>query len=87
MNFPPAFIDLGSRMTRIMVFLGRWASQLANRMIPGKSLADVLLVANSGTMSALPAGYRGKVIRLFESGVDLDLWRRDGKFQVVWTRR
>jgi glycosyltransferase involved in cell wall biosynthesis len=79
MNFPPAFIDLDSRMTRIMVSLGRWTSHLANRIIPGKLLADVLLVANSGTMSALPTGYRGKVIRLFESGVDLDLWRPTGR--------
>lgn len=75
MNFPPAFADLDSPVTRGSIVLGRFFSQLANRLIPGKRKADILLAANAATMKALPAGHRGQVIRLFESGVDLDLWK------------
>jgi glycosyltransferase involved in cell wall biosynthesis len=75
MNFPPAFVNLDSFLTRYSVALGRQISRFANRMIPGKLEADVLIVANSSTLKALPVGYRGQVIRLFESGVDLDLWK------------
>jgi glycosyltransferase involved in cell wall biosynthesis len=75
MNFPPAFANLDSFVTRSSVALGRQISHLANLMVPGKVKADVLIVANSSTLNALPAGHRGQVIRLFESGVDLDLWK------------
>ena len=75
MEFPAAFVDLDSMVTRSFMALGRWLSQLANRLVPGKLKADVLLAANATTVKALPAGHRGKVIRLFESGVDLDLWK------------
>lgn len=74
MNFPPAFADLDSRITRGSVFVGRYVSQIVNQLIPGKLRADVLLTANSSTAKALPKGHRGQVIHLFESGVDLDLW-------------
>ena len=75
MNFPPAFVNLDSFFSRNLVALGRQISRFANRMVPGKLEADVLIVANSSTQKALPVGYRGQVIRLFESGVDLDLWK------------
>jgi glycosyltransferase involved in cell wall biosynthesis len=75
MNFPPAFADLDSLATRSAMVLGRHIAQLANRLVPGKLKADVLLAANASTVNALPSGYRGRVIRLFESGVDLDLWK------------
>jgi len=75
MNFPPAFADLDSLTTRGFVVLGRYVSQLANRLVPGKIKADVLLTANASTVKALPAGYRGRVVSLFESGVDLDIWK------------
>jgi hypothetical protein len=74
MDFPAAFANMDSVVTRSSMVLGRQFSQLANRLVPGKLKADVLLVANMATVKALPAGYRGKVIQLFESGVDLDLW-------------
>jgi len=77
MNFPPAFRDMDSFAARHAVEVGRRASDLAHRMIPGKIQADVLLVANEATERALPSGYRGRVIRVFESGVDLDLWAPD----------
>jgi len=75
MNFPPAFTNLDSLTTRTSVVLGRYVSHLANHLVPGKLKADVLLAANASTVNALPAGYRGRVVRLFESGVDLDLWK------------
>jgi glycosyltransferase involved in cell wall biosynthesis len=95
MNFPPAFADLDSFITRGLIFAGRIASHLANYLVPGKLRADVLLAANASTVRALPAGYRGRVIRLFESGVDLDLWkpidgvssRPDGTVHFVFSGR
>jgi glycosyltransferase involved in cell wall biosynthesis len=74
MNFPPAFASLDSFVTRKSVVIARKISHFANRMIPGKLKADVLIVANEATLRAVPAGHRGQIIRLFESGVDLDLW-------------
>jgi glycosyltransferase involved in cell wall biosynthesis len=76
MTFPPAFAHLDSAFTRGSMALGRQMSHLANRIVPGKLKADVLMVANSSTSKALPAGYRGQVVRVFESGVDLDLWKK-----------
>jgi glycosyltransferase involved in cell wall biosynthesis len=78
MDFPPAFRVLDSFSTRQLIKLGRFAAQLANHLVPGKLHADVLLVANRLTEAALPRGYRGRVIRVFESGVDLELWASEG---------
>lgn len=75
MSFPPAFVQLDSMMARHSINLARHGSQLVNRMVPGKLKADMLLVANALTERALPTGCRGRVVRLFESGVDLDLWK------------
>ncbi len=77
MNFPPAFADFDSFVTRTSMRVGRQVSHLANRLVPGKIKADVLLAANVNTVNALPAGYRGRLIRLFESGVDLDIWKAE----------
>jgi glycosyltransferase involved in cell wall biosynthesis len=75
MEFPPAFRQLDSFVTRLLVRVGRALSTLANRLVPGKIEADVLLVANAQTERALPAGHRGRVVRVFESGVDLEIWK------------
>ncbi|MEO8313412.1 MAG: glycosyltransferase family 4 protein [Pseudomonadota bacterium] len=74
MNFPPAFAHMDSWLTRRFVVIGRAMSNVLNRLVPGKLKAAVLLAANASTVKALPAGYQGQVIRLFESGVDLDIW-------------
>jgi glycosyltransferase involved in cell wall biosynthesis len=95
MNFPPAFADLDSLATRGSLAMGRKLSQVANRLVPGKLKADVLLAANASTVKALPAGYRGRVVQLFESGVDLKLWkpadaapsRPDGKIRFAFSGR
>jgi glycosyltransferase involved in cell wall biosynthesis len=95
MNFPPAFADFDSLATRGSIALGRYLSQLANRIVPGKLKANVLLAANASTVKALPEGHRGRVIHLFESGVDLDLWipadsnpsRPDGSVSFAFSGR
>jgi glycosyltransferase involved in cell wall biosynthesis len=74
MHLPPAFADLDSFVTRHSVAVARRASDTLNRLVPGKLRASVLMVANEATKAALPRGCRGRVIQLFESGVDRDLW-------------
>lgn len=75
MEFPPAFRSRESRLAELMVTLGRRFSDLFNRVLPGKLRAQTLLVANSRTKQALPAGVRGTVIELAENGVDLSVWQ------------
>jgi glycosyltransferase involved in cell wall biosynthesis len=95
MTFPPAFAGMDSALTRVLTAAGRRLSQLANRFVPGKLQAEVLLTANASTERALPAGHRGRVVRLFESGVDLELWRpaaesagrADGTVRFVFSGR
>ena len=77
MSFPPAFRDLDSRFTRLMVGLGRKLAILWHWWTPGKLRADVLLVANERTARALPPGCHGRVITVVESGVDLSTWSGD----------
>jgi glycosyltransferase involved in cell wall biosynthesis len=94
-NFPPAFADLDSLATRSAVVLSRRVSQLFHKLVPGKLNADVLLAANASTVKALPTGYRGRVIMIFESGVDLELWnqsdavsnRHDGTVHFAFSGR
>lgn len=43
--------------------------------MPGKKRAALLLVANSRTFDALPAGLCAQVEKLVENGVDLTVWR------------
>ncbi|OUC11631.1 MAG: group 1 glycosyl transferase [Alkalinema sp. CACIAM 70d] len=74
MNYPPAFRDRQSRVVDAFLTVGRWASNLANRLIPGRLRAKVVLVANDRTRKALPQGIQGKVIELVENGVDLTIW-------------
>jgi len=76
MSYPPAFLAGDRRMALVgrIAELGRKASGLAHRLMPGKLEAETLLVANPRTRDALPAGTRGLVIELVENGVDPDLW-------------
>ena len=77
LEFPPAFRRFDSGFTRTAIVVGRGVSNLVNRLFPGKLRADVLLVANDQTASALPRGCRGRVVTLIESGVDLAIWSPD----------
>jgi glycosyltransferase involved in cell wall biosynthesis len=74
MDFPPAFRSAESLASRIFVGLARSFTSMANRLLPGKRNAAVLLVANQRTAAALPAGCRGRVVELVENGVDLAIW-------------
>jgi glycosyltransferase involved in cell wall biosynthesis len=94
MEFPPAFRSLDSWVARNAISLSRAFSKVANRLVPGKPEADVILVANAQTERALPTKVRGDVIRLFESGVDLHLWSvpanarpKDGEVRFVFSGR
>jgi glycosyltransferase involved in cell wall biosynthesis len=74
MEYPPAFRHLESIVSRISVPIGRYLSNLANSVLPGKKLAKVLIVANRRTRLALPRGFKGQVVELSENGVDLKIW-------------
>jgi glycosyltransferase involved in cell wall biosynthesis len=74
MEYPPAFRNSESILSRISIPIGRRLSVLANSVLPGKKLAKVLIVANRRTRLALPRGFKGQVIELSENGVDLRVW-------------
>jgi glycosyltransferase involved in cell wall biosynthesis len=74
MDYPQAFHNVESWFTRASVALGRRGANLANRIIPGKKLARIVLVANERTRQALPSCVEGEVIEVPENGVDLNLW-------------
>lgn len=74
MDYPPGLAHRESRWVRALVQLGRGAANLANRLIPGKLKAEVLLVANARTRKALPQGTTGRVFEMVENGVDLSQW-------------
>lgn len=76
MSYPSSYRTSRSYLERAFVPLARGFTDVANRLIPGKRRAEVLLVANERTRSALPSGCTGKVEILCENGVDPDLWRR-----------
>ncbi len=61
MRYPPGFRGREGAVSRAVEGAGRLASGLANRLLPGKLRADALLVANTQTRAALPAGCRGAV--------------------------
>ncbi len=74
LEFPPAFRFMDSWFSRVAVRWGRVGSHFLHRIFPGKLQADALIVANGCTQKALPRGFRGKVYRVVESGVDLSQW-------------
>ena len=69
MAFPPAFQAMASRFENMLYALVRFFSSLYNLLIPGKFLADVVLVANIRTQKALPKFRLGQVIELVENGI------------------
>ena len=74
MQYPPAFRNHESPITRALVTAGRASASFVNRIIRGKREASLLLVANQRTKEALPACVQGEVIILPENGVDLHVW-------------
>ena len=76
MRYPPAYRGRRSFAERAFVPVARAFVDIANFLMPGKRRADILLVANERTRSALPSGCTGKVRVLCENGVDPEVWRR-----------
>ncbi|GGG93444.1 glycosyltransferase family 4 protein [Silvibacterium dinghuense] len=74
MDYPAAFRHEESAFTRVAIDLGRHLSNFVHAWLPGKTRAELLLVANERTRLALPAGVRGQVITLQENGVHLQTW-------------
>lgn len=74
MDYPPGFAHREPIWVRALVYFGRRVSALANRLLPGKLHADVLLVANERTRCALPPAARGQVVEMVENGVNLAHW-------------
>jgi glycosyltransferase involved in cell wall biosynthesis len=94
MLFPPAFQYMEPLGARAIESVGRGISHLLNQMIPGKSQADVLIVANEQARAALPRGCRGKIVTIPDVGVDLGVWadqtalpRNDNKIRFVYLGR
>lgn len=77
MSFPPGFRCYESLPERLIIALGRSASQIANKTLPGKRQAAAILVSNTRTREALPRGCDRNVIELVENGVDLNLFNED----------
>jgi glycosyltransferase involved in cell wall biosynthesis len=74
MHHPPGFEHSQGVMFRAFMRAARWLSDWMHRALPGKPLADTLIVANDRTRDALPPARRGRVVTLVENGVDLSLW-------------
>jgi glycosyltransferase involved in cell wall biosynthesis len=74
-DYPPAFRNYESAMTRLAIALGRASAGWLNRIFPGKRQASILLVANEQSRSALINGTTAKVFDLPENGVDTSIWR------------
>lgn len=78
MHYPPGW-RLQSPWVASFMRLGcPWASAL-NRLVPGKLRAQLLLVANTRTRSALPTGLTMPVVEMVENGVDLRLWSGESR--------
>ncbi len=75
MKYPQAFRRAEPWIARVGVAAAGLFVNLGNRLLPGKRLADVVLVANERTRLALPSGIRGRVIELVENGIDFSVWQ------------
>jgi glycosyltransferase involved in cell wall biosynthesis len=94
MTYPEAFRSRQSHLVSIFFRLAHHAPYLMHWLMPGKLLADTILVANERTRDSLPSGLRGEVLTMFENGVDLSLWTpagdepvKDGPVRIVFVGR
>jgi glycosyltransferase involved in cell wall biosynthesis len=78
MTYPNAWRSNNSLVSAFMM-IGRPIGRAMNRLIPGKRRAELLLVANERTRSALPSGVTMPVVELSENGVDLRLWTGESR--------
>ena len=93
-TYPPGFGSIEKPWVRAFISVGRVFSHVINALMPGKTKAALLLVANPRTKGALPNGVHGKVEQIVENGVDLSLWKfanrpaRDGEpVRFIFTGR
>jgi glycosyltransferase involved in cell wall biosynthesis len=78
-DYPPAFRNEESLLTRMAIGLGRASAGWLNQIFPGKRRASILLVANEQSRCALIDGTTAKVFDLPENGVDMKVWRPSRK--------
>ncbi len=74
MEYPPAFRNVESTLTRALIALGRTFTDAINAVFSGKRNAALVLVANARTRAALPSKLKGRVVELVENGVDAAQW-------------
>ena len=74
MEYPPAFRDAESVITRTLIALGRAFTNAINAVFSGKRNAALVLAANARTRAALPSHLKGRVAELAEHGVATSQW-------------
>lgn len=75
-DYPPALKEETKLLEKISIRVGRFFSEVVNRLIPGKMEAARLLAANPRTALALPRSVQPERVHLLvENGVDLTMWR------------
>jgi len=79
MTFPDGFKFMGNRFEKYTNLPLKVLPHVFNLLLPGKLLADVLLVANERTRKSLPLFTQGEVIELVENGVDTSCWSKSVK--------
>lgn len=75
MHYPLSSVNLRPVLERLFVPFARAVSSLANRVMPGKLRADMLIVANDRTREAIPSNYDGSVVMLCENAIDPQMWQ------------
>jgi glycosyltransferase involved in cell wall biosynthesis len=74
MELPPAFSGRDSRLYALTKAARPVAAATLNRLMPGRSQAEVIFVANDRTRSLLPKPVRKRAAELSDIGVVLDSW-------------
>jgi glycosyltransferase involved in cell wall biosynthesis len=74
MALPPAFRDRDSLLGTLIRVVRPLAAAAMNRVVRGRPLADVVLVANQRTRSLLPRSVRKRAVEVSDIGVVLDSW-------------
>lgn len=83
MEYPPHFRGEVDRGELLLRRLTRAAASVANRLVPGKRRAALLLVANDRTARALPRSVQGRQVALLaENGVDLTVFQASRSAQA-----
>jgi glycosyltransferase involved in cell wall biosynthesis len=84
MTYPPAFAYMESTLVRSSLWLSRFVANLMNRLIPGKLLADAIIVSNPRTRDALPSGRKGRVVELVANAVDMATWKPSARYAKLF---